>query len=60
MTHEEEFDAFLGPANEEDEDGLCSGCHDYPCRCDDWDDEMPEPTWPPMSPSGAPAEAERL
>jgi hypothetical protein len=33
VTHEEEFEAFVGPLNGEDDYGLYSGCHDYPCSC---------------------------
>lgn len=45
MTGEEAYWAGLGPeemepfveVDEEDDLGLCSGCHDYPCSCDDDD-----------------------
>lgn len=32
MTHEEEFESFVG-GSEDDPGELCRRCHDYPCCC---------------------------
>ncbi len=33
MTHEEEFDNFVGSDDEERDEDICRRCHDWPCRC---------------------------
>lgn len=33
MTHEEEFENFVGGVDEEGPAELCRRCHDYPCCC---------------------------
>jgi hypothetical protein len=33
MTHEEEYEAFVGGDVEAPPEDLCVRCHNYPCEC---------------------------